>query len=455
MLYFDDSMIWIFRSGKDDDPYVPIWQTLRIKDGVVLLEEIPDDFVRPLVAHDSISFTEIHEGDPDLNQYRILYKYGIIVFHHDHNGELVTINYKGTGRFYLPAERIYLHLNDKNDVKSTLQNLLDDNEAAIEAITTLAGLVGEINEFEHKGTYSSAVTYKKRSVVDDGNGNSYMAVIDSKGKSLSDVAYWRVIAKKGTKGDTGAKGDKPAHQWVDTTKLQFEKPEGGWSAAVELKGAQGIQGLKGDKPGHQWVDTTKLQFEKPEGGWGTATELKGAKGDQGTKGINWKGNYGSSVTYAIDDAVFYSTTGNTYICIQGAKGKAPTDTSYWNILAQKGADGAGVGDVVGPGDSIDGNIVLFNGITGKLIKDSGSKISSLEPSFTKNTAFNKNFGYATGTVAKGEDLGNIGDLETTENDDVVSAINELNDKVGSQEYGGRFAWQYDLVSDSLDLVVID
>ena len=37
----------------------------------------------------------------------------------------------------------------------------------------------------------------------------------------------------------------------------------------------------------------------------------------------------------------------------------------------KDAAGPGTGDVVGPGSSIDGDIVLFDGTTGLLIKDSG------------------------------------------------------------------------------------
>jgi len=49
----------MFRSGKDDDPYVPIQQTLRIKDDVVLLEEIPDDFECPLISHSLKQFYEI------------------------------------------------------------------------------------------------------------------------------------------------------------------------------------------------------------------------------------------------------------------------------------------------------------------------------------------------------------------------------------------------------------
>ena len=39
--------------------------------------------------------------------------------------------------------------------------------------------------------------------------------------------------------------------------------------------------------------------------------------------------------------------------------------------------GSGSGDVSGPGSSTDGNITVFDGATGKLIKDSGVAISDL------------------------------------------------------------------------------
>ena len=190
-------MIWMYRSGKPEDPFIPITQTLRIKDGVVLLEEIPDNFQRPTVTHDTITFSEIQSGDPGATNYRIIYKYGIIVFNHVNNGELVTINYFGTGRFFLPANRVYAQIDDENNVTQSLKDLLDDNEAAIEAITTLADLVSQINEFQHMGTYDPAIIYKVRNVVDDNSGNSFMAVQESVGQSLSDTTHWRPIALKG------------------------------------------------------------------------------------------------------------------------------------------------------------------------------------------------------------------------------------------------------------------
>lgn len=85
---------------------------------------------------------------------------------------------------------------------------------------------------------------------------------------------------------------------------------------IAQKGDQGIQGLQGDI---------------------------GLKGDKGDKAVNWKNTYNPSTTYIIDDAVSYN--GSSYICILASTGNAPTNTTYWDVLAEKGADGSGSGSV--------------------------------------------------------------------------------------------------------------
>lgn len=333
-LYFEDSMIWMHRSGKDDDPFIPIQQTVRIKDGTVLLEEIPDSFQRPIVTHDTITFSEVQSGDIGETNYRIIYKYGIIVFNHANNGELVTVNYFGTGKFFLPSSRVYTQVDDSNNIIQTIQNLIDSGETALGILDNVASLVNEINEFEHKGQYKSTTLYEKHNVVDDGNGSSYMAIKKSVGQSLSNTTYWRVVSLKGDKGDKGEKGNK---------------------------------------------------------------------GDKGDKGINWKGNYNSATTYVIDDAVFYPTTGSSYVCILGSTGKLPTNTTYWEMLASKGADGTGTGAGDMSKATYDQN---NNGIVDNAEKLGGKLPSYYEPAFAKNTAFNKNFGTTTGTVCSGDHLSN-------------------------------------------------
>jgi hypothetical protein len=65
----------------------------------------------------------------------------------------------------------------------------------------------------------------------------------------------------------------------------------------------------------------------------------GATGAQGVPGINWLDTWSSATTYAIRDAVTYN--GTSYYAITANTNQAPPNATYWNVLAQKGADGAG------------------------------------------------------------------------------------------------------------------
>ncbi|MDY0316003.1 MAG: hypothetical protein RBR32_13095, partial [Bacteroidales bacterium] len=94
---------------------------------------------------------------------------------------------------------------------------------------------------------------------------------------------------------------------------------------------------------------------------------KGADGVDGLD-IDWKGVYDNSASYVVNDAVFYD--GSSYICVLDSSGNLPTNPTYWDLMAQQGAAGAGSGDVSGPNSSTDGTLARFDGITGKLIKGS-------------------------------------------------------------------------------------
>jgi hypothetical protein len=98
--------------------------------------------------------------------------------------------------------------------------------------------------------------------------------------------------------------------------------------------------------------------------------LQGVPGVDGTDGldITWKGNYAAETAYVINDAVFYD--GSSYICVLDSSGNLPTNTTYWNLMAQQGAAGAGSGDVSGPSSATDNAIARFDLATGKLIQNS-------------------------------------------------------------------------------------
>ena len=59
--------------------------------------------------------------------------------------------------------------------------------------------------------------------------------------------------------------------------------------------------------------------------------------------------------------------------------------SKFDFSVSDGEDGEGAGDVIGPDSSTDGNIVVFDGNTGKLLKDSGKTIWALESAIGNNT----------------------------------------------------------------------
>jgi hypothetical protein len=50
--------------------------------------------------------------------------------------------------------------------------------------------------------------------------------------------------------------------------------------------------------------------------------------------FNWKGAYSGSTAYAVDDVVSYQ--GTSYVCILASTGNLPTNTTYWNVMAEGG-----------------------------------------------------------------------------------------------------------------------
>ncbi|MFR2529083.1 hypothetical protein [Clostridium paraputrificum] len=93
----------------------------------------------------------------------------------------------------------------------------------------------------------------------------------------------------------------------------------GPKGATGAQGPQGIQGPKGE------------------------TGERGATGAAGAKGVSMRllGAWSSSIAYvnnsAYIDIVTYS--GNTYACKTSNTGQTPTNTTYWTLIAQKGAQG--------------------------------------------------------------------------------------------------------------------
>jgi hypothetical protein len=72
-----------------------------------------------------------------------------------------------------------------------------------------------------------------------------------------------------------------------------------------------------------------------------------------------KGTWNSVTSYTIGDIV--TKNGSSYICIANNSNHTPPNATFWTLLAQAGI-------ATGPGVSVDGEIVLFNGSSGNALK---------------------------------------------------------------------------------------
>ena len=84
-----------------------------------------------------------------------------------------------------------------------------------------------------------------------------------------------------------------------------------------------------------------FNFGVPQG----LTGATGATGATGPAGMNWRGNWSSGTFYSVNDGVFDAVSGSSYIATATSTNQQPPNGAYWNLLAQKGANGTGVGTV--------------------------------------------------------------------------------------------------------------
>ena len=84
-----------------------------------------------------------------------------------------------------------------------------------------------------------------------------------------------------------------------------------------------------------------FNFGVPQG----LTGATGATGATGPAGMNWRGDWSAGTFYSVDDGVFDTVSGSSYIAVATSTNQQPPNGAYWNLLAQKGANGTGVGTV--------------------------------------------------------------------------------------------------------------
>lgn len=145
---------------------------------------------------------------------------------------------------------------------------------------------------------------------------------------------------------------------------------------VWLAGAADPTGADG-AVGDFWLNTTSGAVFKKTGAssWTLQANIRGPSGTNGTNGTNgtdgarWYSASGAPAggTGVVGDWAVDTVTGDVY---------EKTGVATWTLQLTLSGGGGGSGDVVGPAGATDGRIAVFDGATGKLIKDSGYTAAS-------------------------------------------------------------------------------
>jgi len=119
-----DPILIVWRSGKEDDPYVDRREYLKVVQHKVVLAEIPDRFTRVQIEGlEEVNVERVSAKELKENQFAVDYASGFILFHESHEAKTVNAKYKGRGFIQYPASRVY-YQDNFNDVVLTLEDII-------------------------------------------------------------------------------------------------------------------------------------------------------------------------------------------------------------------------------------------------------------------------------------------------------------------------------------------
>jgi len=109
--------------------------------------------------------------------------------------------------------------------------------------------------------------------------------------------------------------------------------------------------------------------------------------------------FSDTTGYRMKEGLGVSTT----ITSTGTNSNIPTELAVYNAMVSRG-------DVYGPASSVDGNVVLFDGVTGKLIKD-GLSVSTSIASTSINTEVPTALATYNAVVSRGDVYGPVSSVD--------------------------------------------
>lgn len=242
---------------------------------------------------------------------------------------------------------------------------------------------------------SVLAVYRVTNITNVSGGWKQLAVVyvSGAGSFMNGLAIRLAYEAKGDKGDTGATGNT------------------GTTGNTGLTGATGAEGVSA---GVRWNFDTTITMADPGAGdirlnnatlaSVTAAALSANSGASGNPDVSdyvvtWddstsavKGHLIISKVGAPQNVAIYSVSGSvvdntawlqvtlTHVASSGSFSAADPLSVQFVRTGDKGTDGVGAGDVVGPASSTNNNFSQFDGTTGKLIKDGGFSSGSFDAS---------------------------------------------------------------------------
>lgn len=215
-----------------------------------------------------------------------------------------------------------------------------------------------------KGDYASGTTYNMLDLVRY-NNKSWVCKQNCTGQTPQEDSYWQLMASDGAEGGycyirysansdgTGFVGT-PTESTIyigfytgDSETAPTDKAAYTWSKFMGADGQDGVSASASVlKTGKVATITCQTGSEEPT----TATISDGEDGEDGAS-INLAGEWYVGTEYVNNGSRIdiVSKSGNSYGCLQShiaSNTNQPPNSSYWQLLAQKGADGQGSGDML-------------------------------------------------------------------------------------------------------------
>ncbi len=322
--------------------------------------------------------------------------------------------------------------NDYIDGKQTdIEYYVDGKEAQIQV---------EIDKFDYKGVYSGAVQYYAKNIVDynDGSGvKAYLCILDSLGNVPTNTTYWKILTIKGEKGDAGenAVGLTFKGAWADN--VTYDKDDsvqyGGtmFASLIELNlDNEPVLGADTD----YWARAFEVAI--------TTSKLTGYRNIASvTSNVNFITGEITSFNPSVDSlAVFMNsvrlTQGVDYTInannqsidkVSGTWNGSPGVTIFFEFEVLKNI----VNDLVfNDGSSIEDGTIAKS----KLVADVQEELNSIGDLDDLETYDQNNLVSAINevnenTINNQDQIGDLSQLETYDQSDLVSAINEVNEEV--------------------------